>query len=76
LHAERDLEADRTTLWPWLQRYGPELEQRLCRRCRHRLKRFLLATRLLKSRGIEVRSAYVAERLRESIYLIVMRRGG
>jgi transposase-like protein len=41
LHAERDLEADRTTLWPWLQPYGPELEQLLCRRCRHRPVQYL-----------------------------------
>ena len=29
LFAERGLEADRTTIWRWVQRYGPELEQRL-----------------------------------------------
>ena len=28
---ERGLKADRTTLWRWVQRYGPELEQRLRR---------------------------------------------
>src|ERR1700682_3045245 len=28
---ERGLEADHTTVWRWLQRYGPELEQRLRR---------------------------------------------
>ena len=26
---ERRLEADHTTVWRWVQRYGPELEQRL-----------------------------------------------
>ena len=26
---ERGLEADHTTVWRWVQRYGPELEQRL-----------------------------------------------
>ena len=31
---ERGLEADHTTIWRWLQRYGPELEARL----RHHLK--------------------------------------
>ena len=31
LFAERDLEADHTTIWRWVQRYGPELEQRLRR---------------------------------------------
>ena len=31
---ERGLEADHTTVWRWVQRYGPELEQRL----RHHLK--------------------------------------
>jgi len=34
LLAERGLEADHTTIWRWVQRYGPELEQRL----RHHLK--------------------------------------
>src|SRR5258706_13386529 len=34
LFAERGLEADHTTIWRWVQRYGPELEQRL----RHHLK--------------------------------------
>ena len=29
---ERGLEADHTTVWRWVQRYSPELEQRL-RRC-------------------------------------------
>jgi len=29
LFAERGLEADHTTIWRWVQRYGPELEQRL-----------------------------------------------
>src|SRR3979490_307782 len=28
---ERGLEADHTTIWRWVQRYGPELEQRLRR---------------------------------------------
>src|SRR6202521_610600 len=28
---ERGLEADRTTVWRWVQRYSPELEQRLRR---------------------------------------------
>ncbi|MGD0076934.1 MAG: IS6 family transposase, partial [Candidatus Binataceae bacterium] len=31
LFAERSLEADHTTIWRWVQRYGPELEQRLRR---------------------------------------------
>jgi transposase, IS6 family len=31
LLAERGLEADHTTIWRWVQRYGPELEQRLRR---------------------------------------------
>ena len=31
LFAERGLEADHTTIWSWVQRYGPELEQRLRR---------------------------------------------
>jgi IS6 family transposase len=29
LLAERGLEADHTTIWRWVQRYGPGLEQRL-----------------------------------------------
>jgi IS6 family transposase len=28
---ERGLQADHTTIWRWVQRYGPELEQRLRR---------------------------------------------
>ena len=28
---ERGLETDHTTVWRWVQRYGPELEQRLRR---------------------------------------------
>jgi transposase, IS6 family len=28
---ERGLQADHTTVWRWVQRYGPELEQRLRR---------------------------------------------
>ena len=31
LLAERGLEADHTTIWRWVQRYGPELQQRLRR---------------------------------------------
>src|ERR1035437_7208225 len=31
LFAERGLEGDHTTIWGWVQRYGPELEQRLRR---------------------------------------------
>jgi transposase-like protein len=31
LLAERGLEADHTTIWRWVQRYGPELDQRLRR---------------------------------------------
>jgi transposase, IS6 family len=30
---ERGLEADHTTVWRWVHRYGPELEQRLRRLC-------------------------------------------
>ena len=28
LLSERGLEADHTTIWCWVQRYGPELEER------------------------------------------------
>jgi transposase-like protein len=31
LSEERGLEIDQTTVWRWLQRYGPELEERLRR---------------------------------------------
>ena len=31
LFAERGLAADHTTIWRWVQRFGPELEQRLRR---------------------------------------------
>ena len=30
LLSERGLEADHTTIWLWVQRYGSELEERLC----------------------------------------------
>ena len=33
LLAERSLQADHTTIWRWVQRYGPALKQRL--RCHH-----------------------------------------
>jgi len=33
LLAERGLEVDHTTIWRWVQRYGPELEQRLRSTC-------------------------------------------
>jgi transposase-like protein len=32
LLAERGLRADHVTVWRWVQRYGPEIEQRLRRR--------------------------------------------
>src|ERR1700750_1309842 len=32
LLAERGLRADHVTVWRWVQRYGPEMEQRLRRR--------------------------------------------
>src|ERR1700723_1607859 len=32
LLAERGLRADHLTVWRWVQRYGPEMEQRLRRR--------------------------------------------
>jgi transposase, IS6 family len=32
LLAERGLRADHVTVWSWVQRYGPEMEQRLRRR--------------------------------------------
>jgi transposase, IS6 family len=35
LLAERGLAADQPTIWRWVQRYGPELAQRL--RCQLRL---------------------------------------
>src|SRR6187455_3195018 len=38
---ERGLEADHTTVWRWVQRYGPELEKRL----RRHLKQQVLACR-------------------------------
>ena len=35
---ERGLEADHTTIWRWVQRYGPELQQRLRRHLKRHLK--------------------------------------
>ena len=41
LLSERGLEVDHTTIWRWVQRYGPELEERL-RRADGRTKREII----------------------------------
>ena len=35
LLVKRGLEADHTTIWRWVQHYGPELDQRLRRHLKH-----------------------------------------
>ena len=46
---ERGLEVDHTTVWRWLQRYGPELEERL--------RRHLKADRQILARGRDLHSS-------------------
>ena len=45
---ERGLQADHTTVWRWVQRYGPELEQRL--------RRHLKADQQILASGRDLRS--------------------
>ena len=55
LLSERGLEADHTTIWRWVQRYGPELEERLRRHLKPTNRSVqhagLLSHRVLGSRG-------------------------
>jgi IS6 family transposase len=48
---ERGLEADHTTLWRWVQRYGPELEQRLRRHLKPTNKSWRVDEAYLRVKG-------------------------
>ncbi len=48
---ERGLAADRTTVWRWVERYGPELEQRMRRRLKPSNKSWRVDETYLKSKG-------------------------
>jgi len=48
---ERGLEADYTTVWRWVQRYGPELEQRLRRHLKPTNKSWRVDETYLRVRG-------------------------
>ena len=56
LLAELDLEADYTTIWPWVQRYGPELEQRLRRDLKPTNNPGALMRHVFESRAVNVTS--------------------
>ncbi len=49
LFAERGLEADHTTIWCWVQRYSPKLEQRLRRHLKPTNKSWRVCGELLIS---------------------------
>ena len=51
LLAERGLEADHTTIWRWVQRYGPELEQRLRRHLKPTNKSWRVDETYIRVRG-------------------------
>jgi IS6 family transposase len=48
---ERGLEADHTTVWRWVQRYGPELEQRMRRHLKPTNKSWRVDETYLKVKG-------------------------
>jgi IS6 family transposase len=48
---ERCLEADHTTVWRWVQRYGPELEQRLRRHPKHAIKSWRVDETYVRCQG-------------------------
>ena len=48
---ERGLEADHTTVWRWVQRYGPELEQRMRRHLKPTNKSWRMDEIYLKVKG-------------------------
>jgi IS6 family transposase len=48
---ERGLEVDHTTVWRWLQRYGPELEERLRRHLKPTNKSWRVDEDLRSSEG-------------------------
>src|SRR4029077_5470570 len=48
---ERGLEADHTTVWRWVQRYGPELEQRLRRHLKPSNKSWRVDETYIRGKG-------------------------
>jgi len=52
LFAERGLEADHTTIWRWVQCYGPELEQRLRRHLKPTNKSWRLDETYFRVQGL------------------------
>src|SRR6202162_14088 len=48
---ERCLEADHTTVWRWVQRYGPELEQRMRRHLKPTNKSWRAGETQLRGKG-------------------------
>src|ERR1700731_2528540 len=53
---ERGLQADHTTVWRWVQRYGPELEQRLRRHLKPTNKSWRVDESIFESRAVGVTS--------------------
>jgi transposase-like protein len=51
LLSERGLEADHTTIWRWVQRYGPELEQRLRRHLKPTNKAWRVDETYVRAKG-------------------------
>ena len=51
LFTERGLEADHTTIWRWVQRYGPELEQRLRRQLKPTTKSWRVDETYVRVKG-------------------------
>ena len=51
LLTERGLEADHTTIWRWVQRYGPELEQRMRRHLKPTNKSWRVDETYVRVRG-------------------------
>src|ERR1700687_1301645 len=51
LLAERGLEADHTTIWRWVQRYAPELEQRLRRHLKPTNKSWRVDEKYIRMKG-------------------------
>ena len=75
LLAERGLEADHTTIWRWVQCYGPELEQQLRRHLKPTNKSWLVDETYIRVQGLRAmrnrRLAAAASRNAESRKSIV-----
>ena len=54
LLSERGLEADHTTIWRWVQRYGPELEARLRRHLKPTNKSWRVDETYVRVKGVLV----------------------